>query len=117
MFVRNRPEKRHLLLHAKDNTSTTVCDLHKLYDALAYPLLLPTGEFGWHIGYDELGCTAQAFYRFRAYPRKGESDHLFRAGHLKTQFFIDMALKIENARLNWVATHQHDLRGDRYQNM
>ena len=116
MFVRNQPEDRHLYLHAKDNTSTRVCDLHKLYDALAYPLLFPTGEFGWHIGIKNL-CAERDFYRFRAYPRQGESDHLFRAGHLKTQFFIDMALKVENARLNWIATHQHDLRGDRYQNL
>ena len=47
-------------------------------------------------------------------PMNIEFDSLLQASQLTSQWFCDMFAKIENDRLNYIMTHQDDLRRDSY---
>ena len=54
------------------------------------------------------------YYAYRLMKRPDESDHLFRSGHLMSQYLVDAGAKIDNNRLLWVKKNQQQLRIESY---
>ena len=47
-------------------------------------------------------------------PERPWGDSLFRAGRLKQELMIDLAVMMENERLDYIRYHQHDMRASKY---
>lgn len=79
-----------------------VNDLSSIYDPIQYLLIHPNGEQGWHTN---MAMTCKRFYAFHAFtrPENKFSNPLILLGSLNQQYWVDMALKMERLRLNFVA--------------
>lgn len=96
---------------------------HASYMPLAYTLLFPQGDYGWHYEKQlqdrsgtrkKLRYEQQQFYRARLHIRKNEFSTLFYAGRLFQQYVVDAFTACECTRLNWIRSHQQELRADVY---
>ena len=97
---------------------------HPLYMPLAYVLLFPKGEPGWHWGLSLHGnqrqntrLEQQQFYRYRLHPRNGERSVLFYAKRLFQQYVVDVFASCEKNRLNWFRSIQRNIRADAYRGL
>ncbi|CAF1074549.1 unnamed protein product, partial [Brachionus calyciflorus] len=135
--------KRQVILRSKiTNKIKIICDTHHAYDPLHYVLMFPCGNFGWapkkfkltknatdqnsfeinHEG-DEfesneksrMFVSAMEFYSYKLQQRKNSFLHLF--GRLFHQYIVDMYVKIENSRINFIRSNQDKLRTELYQGL
>ena len=116
--------KRDILLQKRTNQLQRVCDTHRSYDPLQYPLLFVAGEDGYSTNlkqYDPSkkqnstkNLSAMTFYAHRMMMREHSQNHLLKSGPLFQQFLVDMYAKIENERLLFVKNHQTNLRTEFY---
>jgi hypothetical protein len=92
------------------------------YMPLHYVLLFPHGDYGWHFGLSlrNLHGTRKNtrleqlhYYRYRLMVRPGFSA-LHRAGRLFQQYVVDAFAACEATRLEWIRTHQENIRADLY---
>ena len=93
-----------------------------MYDPLIYVLMFPYGDKGWELGCHKSGthhnekCSAMQFYRYRLMICGGDTfNPLHRMGRLFQQFIIDMYVKIEGERLNFLWYNQSTIRAEVYQ--
>jgi len=126
------PLDRDLRIHLKtDNVSIPkmqqVSILHKNLDALCYPLLFPNGEQGW--GEDVMlsnprgtgerarkRVTLKMYYSFYLQIRD-YFNPMLSAGRLTQQYVVDAYVKAEANDLNYIRSHQKELRCDSYSNV
>jgi hypothetical protein len=96
---------------------------HAAYMPLHYVLLFPYGEYGWHYQMDlrdqhharrRTRLEQRPFYRFRLHARNRECSALFWAGRLFQQYIIDAFVACETTALDWLRTHQTNIRADVY---
>ena len=115
-----------------------ISEMHPMYLPLHYVLLFPTGQLGWHkrmlradaddapTAADENDdgiavrnnaqvqkrryVTQAEWYRYRLFPRVGESPHLFMAGKLLQEFIVDAWAITEQSRLTFIKLNQAKLR-------
>ena len=68
---------------------------HRSYDPLAYPLLFPFGEDGWHLDKEGKKSTysPRQFYRYKLFDRETEFNTLLHANRLFQQYITDQFLK------------------------
>ncbi|XP_026398220.1 uncharacterized protein LOC113293999 [Papaver somniferum] len=138
-FVVDDPEsdgKRDIIIQEKNGLLKDISELHPSYMALQYPLLFPYGEDGFHIDIpydkqtkivfndeigDEIGdgkkrknITMREYYAFIIQQRAGDGQTLLRGGRLFQQYVVNAYATIEQSRLQWVKSHQKEIRCDLY---
>ena len=101
------------------NSFTRINPNHALYLPLHYVLLFPYGEHGWHwarrlVGPEDNERKQRAFYRFRLHKRDDEPATLFRAQRLFQQFVVDAWAICDQNKLDWVRSHQANIRAELY---
>ena len=112
--------RRDIVIKRKDSTLQRVCETHRSYDPLQYPLLFVNGEDGYHFGILQSGenttkmVSCMAFYAYFFMVRNNSFNHLHRGQNLFHQFAVDMFAKIESERLLYIRLHQRQLRADSY---
>ena len=126
LMVNQDHGNRDIVLSRRDNEKQRICETHKAYDALQYPLLFPRGEDGYHITIPKVDpitrqpmlngkyVSACDYYAFQFMVRNNTSQHLFRAQKLLNQYAVDMYAKIEAERLLYIKTNQNNLRSESY---
>ena len=111
----DRPEDTHdIILYCRHGPPLQhITDLHPLYPALHYVLLLPTGQLQWHpqIEYADVGAehsrtrkhvSKSEFYCYCLHPRPSaiEPRHIFLTGKLFQEFICDVWATSEQAQLH-----------------
>lgn len=102
-------------------------------EPLRYPLLFPTSAPGYGLGmeyhrppgmtiaqwarrkYKEVSMRSYAAYRLMT--RGFDKSLFFQNGRLFQEWVIDMYGRVENARLSYIRTHQHELRTTQYRGL
>uniref|UniRef100_A0A183G9U0 Helitron_like_N domain-containing protein n=1 Tax=Heligmosomoides polygyrus TaxID=6339 RepID=A0A183G9U0_HELPZ len=91
-------------------------------DPLCYPLLRSKGEFGWHPELRKTGLeasrkhtriTQMEYYRYHLSVRQ-EFNPLLWGGKLFQQYIVDAFFRTEQNRLNYIRSHQRELRAEKY---
>ena len=109
---------RDIVLHLRSERLQRISELHRAYDCLQYPLLLPYGNDSWNL---ILKMTSQykisqlQFYCFHFFSRQG--NYLIQARKLYQQYIVDAYAKIECERLQFIRREQKRLRADSYQEL
>ena len=112
--------KRDIIINSRDSTLKRVCETHRSYDSLQYPLLFVYGEDGYHFFIPQFGnnprkyVSCMDFYAYHFMIRDNSFNLLHRSQNLFHQFAVDMFAKIEAERLLYIKTHQKELRVDSY---
>ena len=105
------------------NSFTIIDPNHASYLPLHYVLLFPYGEPGWHWGRtldngdggpQTTKLSQRTFYRFRLHIRPNEPSTIFWAQRLFQQFVVDAWAVCDQNKLNWIRTHQANIRADLY---
>ncbi|XP_028093750.1 uncharacterized protein LOC114293828 [Camellia sinensis] len=114
---------RDIIVQKNDGILKRISEIHPSYVQLQYPLLFPYGTDGWRCGISSNTFSSRSrnnvsireFYAFRLQHREFEGKTLLRGGRLFQQFVVDCYAAIEQTRLNYIKTHQVELRTDLYQ--
>ncbi|XP_024893230.1 uncharacterized protein LOC112468336 [Temnothorax curvispinosus] len=124
VIVGQQFDQRDIVLQSHDNKLRRISKIHRSYDALQYPLLFCRGEDGYSITIPQRDpqtklllknlVSAASFYSYRIMIREGEVNHLVYFRSLFSQFLVDMYVKIETERLNYIRNNQAQLRADSY---
>lgn len=109
---------RDILLRYRDNHNEKICETHRSYDALQYPLLFPHGDDGYtHSDVPvprDTKVSAKAFYAFHLMKRPESFNTLLKGRRLFQQYVVDMYAKMETERLKFIRREQGKLRADSY---
>ena len=97
---------------------------HAAYLPLAYPLMLPRGDYGFHWGLSlqdlrergraRMNLTLRMYAAYILHPRPSQSAVPFAFGRLFQQLTVDLWASIEQTRLNWLRNNQSRIRADLY---
>ncbi|XP_044596953.1 uncharacterized protein LOC123273577 [Cotesia glomerata] len=93
IMVGDPVDKRSIKITRRDNTISTISDLHRSYDALQYPLIFWQGQDEYHLNIKQ--CD----------PNTGDY------GNKK---IVDMYAKVESERLRFIRFNQAKLRSEEY---
>nr|XP_018910130.1 PREDICTED: uncharacterized protein LOC109039193 [Bemisia tabaci] len=117
-------QHRDIIIHKKSNEIKRICELHRSYDPLQYPLMFPFGDEGYSINlelYDPINekhvskkVSSCNYYAFRIMERNKKSNYLLMYRNLFNQYLVDMFAKIETERLNYLRFNQPKLRVENY---
>ena len=117
-------DKRNIVLQKRCNEVKPILETHRSYDSLAYPLLFPRGEDGYHFQYRQVDpktgletqkkVSCEAFYSQRLMIYPSRTNHLHRSRQLFSQFITDMYCKVESERLRFIRSNQQKLRAEEY---
>lgn len=123
------PFERNMVVFSKHSNSLQhISVLDPSLDPMAYPLLFPNGETGWHINYTHsLPSTSRstaprkkitmlqyASYRLAV---RDEFSILHRSQKLFLQWLVDIYVRIEGTRLHFIRQNQLSLRTELYNNL
>ena len=111
--------------HVSNNHEITY--LNKLshhVDPMVFPLLFPSGDLGWSIGYlkkpnvtENLTTLQYYLYRLAYRPNCKIFNPLLYSGRLTQQFFLHAYIIVENNRMNYFRSDQKNLRVECYQGL
>jgi len=118
------PGQRNLIAFSKTDNVRRVSVLDPSLDPLAYPLLFPKGDFGWDPSLKHVqnrtehrnSLTMLEYASYRLASREGFS-LLQRSEKLTLQWVVDMYVRIEGTRLQYIRDNQSSLRADLYLNI
>lgn len=125
------PFNESMISFSKTNgTIKNISTLDSALDPMAYPLLFPNGDLGWHtnIDYDSanvIGSNANRprvkvtmleFISHRLAVRP-EFSLLHNSHKLFLQWVVDAYVRIEGARLHYIRANQANLRSEYYNNL
>jgi Helitron helicase-like domain at N-terminus len=129
------PSRREVILHERNGGPLrTVPSTHSSYDPLSYVLTHIHGDAGWTYGSfksKKIGdnwvvtpaagkISAMDYYKFRLHTRDplGSNeilqDSVTWGGNLYQQYGVDIWVKIEEERLNWMRFHQKEIKAESY---
>ena len=101
---------------------TTIKSSNMFYDAAAYAIYNIDGLSSWHPylkNDDGSKITCLDYYRYKAHSREEHDivrrDLLLHGGKVSLQFWVDMFMKIEEERLDYIRFHQATLKAHLYQ--
>src|SRR5882757_5412428 len=119
-----RSDHRDIVLRLTGGGLRRISHLNPAYSTLHYVLLFPHGEDGWHPKIPAiLGntgtrraefVTQRCFYAHRIHSRPGIAPPLLWGGNLFQQYVVDAWASVEQNTINWVKTHQKELRAEVY---
>lgn len=116
-------DSRDIILRLHQNNGLRrISDGHPAYACLHYVLLFPRGEHGW--SYDLRMCQAENenprrvsqidYCAYRMHTREDQFNTILRGGRLFQQYVVDMWARADQNRLNYLRTHQDQLRASLY---
>ncbi|XP_074314231.1 uncharacterized protein LOC141649439 [Silene latifolia] len=118
-------EGPHIIAYGKGANNHRIRHFYGCYDPLQYPLLLPKDGRAESLVAAEVANAARRntkadkriscreYYAYKFQIRPGNL--LIRGGRLFQQFIVDMYVKIENTRLDFLRLNQEAIREDLYQ--
>ena len=120
-------EHRDVIVRLHGGALHRISHLNPAYSPLHYTLLFPHGDHGWHKDIPShpgpmgqirsQNVSQRCYYAYRLHYRPGIQPALFRGGKLLQQYIVDAWASTEQSNLNWVRTHQKQLRADVYQGL
>ena len=119
------PGNHDIVVYPKNRPLRHISYMNKHCDPMIYPLLFPTGQFGWdptkqhNAAFQTLSrvrLTQLQYYSYRLAIRPDFSA-IHRSGKLLQQYIVDAYVKTEAERLTYIKTHQSNLRVERYQGL
>ena len=119
------PDRIDFSVHRMDGHVFSISHTSPNSDPMAFPLLFPYGEQGWHENMEHNPCrraekrirlTLRDFYRARLAVKEGFSA-LHHGGKLFQQFIVVAYVKIETNNLFYLKQNQAQLRVDRYKGL
>ena len=127
-FSQEQSNYTQIILHYRHGGSPaeTIHYYHHAYDPLAYPLLFPHGDDGWHNNMyvpnpkhpgERIKVTLLDWAHFRIQIRAETFNLLGKSRRLFQQWIIDAYAKIEASNLNYQRTHQATLRREAWANL
>ena len=92
--------RRQIVIQCRGGRVQTISDGHRLYHALAYPLLFPLGNAGWHDEYKvgDRTVSLTEYMRFLLMHRQRPS-HVQRCERLALEFYCDAFAQVEARNL------------------
>lgn len=123
------PFERNTISFPKANGNIyNVSVLDSSLDPLAYPLLFPNGDTGWHVNIDHnIASTSRAavprtrvtMLQYACYRLaiRNEFSLLHHSQKLFLQWIVDMYVRIEGTRLYYIRQNQENLRSEVYNNL
>ena len=103
---------------------TRIPPTHASYMPLAYPLLFPQGDYGFHYGLGlrdnrnfgrkRSNLSIREYYRYFFFGRSRNDLIPFAFGRLFQQFLVDAWATCDQVKLSWLRNHQANLRADLY---
>ena len=125
VLVDEECHRRDIVLRTQNDQLKRICETHRSYDALQYPLIYCRGEDGYNFELYQVNpetkepnlnkkLSAQQFYAYILQIRHNQFIYLHRFRGLFSQFIVDMYAKIETERLVYINTNQRRLRAEEY---
>lgn len=109
---------RSVRLRNVDGSFYSIDELSPLYDPLRYVLMFPHGEVGYYWDrrnrYENMCMTCLRYYQQLLQERPFSSHPLFDFGKCCHEYALDQWVKVEKGRLDYVRTHQEQVRADAY---
>ncbi|XP_021770442.1 uncharacterized protein LOC110734584 [Chenopodium quinoa] len=114
----NQISTSHILVYGKSAQTHRICHYYGCYDPLQYPLLFPHGECGWTqnlkkriaIGKNQTHQVLDPIHSCAVHTVQNFLDE-----EASRAFVVDMYVKIENIRLDYLRNNQDIIRADLYQ--
>ncbi|KAL6888323.1 hypothetical protein ACP4OV_009349 [Aristida adscensionis] len=127
---------RSIILFGNDNKRYSIQPYYGCYDPLSYPLFFPRGEIGWHpeilkdgVNLSEirrgprrngqqdsrLYISVREYYCYKFQMRRGIFNTILYGKRLFQQYVVDIYIKVESSRLDYIRDHQKEIRADLYQ--
>ena len=101
-----------------------ISETHRSYDTLQYPLMFWQGEDGYYFNIKMINplndeettkkVSSMNYYAHRLMIRQNADNYLLRFCRLFQQYCVDMYVKIETDRLNFIRLNQAKLRSEEY---
>lgn len=110
-------EERDIILKKQSGGLQRISSSNACYDPLHYVLLFPKGDFGWELNMkkkDNTSLTCREFYCYKLMIRTNNVS-LLRGGKLLQEYMVDSYVKVEQARVYYLKTHQKEIRAETYQ--
>ncbi|XP_026467796.1 uncharacterized protein LOC113371383 [Ctenocephalides felis] len=125
LIVGEQLEKRDIVLSRRDTGQLQqISETHRSYDSLQYPLMFWQGEDGYYynikmknpLNGEETtkNVSSMNYYAYRLMIRHNADNYLLRFRRLFQQYCVDMYVKIETERLNFIRFNQAKLRSEEY---
>ncbi|GFV52845.1 helitron_like_N domain-containing protein [Trichonephila clavipes] len=124
IMVGDPVDKRSIKITRRDNTISTISDLHHSYDALQYPLIFWQGQDEYHLNikqydpntgdYRNNKVSSMNYYAHRIMVRQHQDNYILRYRQLFHQYIVDMHAKVESERLRFLRFNQAKLRSEEY---
>nr|XP_046492947.1 uncharacterized protein LOC124224788 [Neodiprion pinetum] len=124
IMVGDPVDKRSIKITRRDNTVSTISDLHRSYDALQYPLIFWQGQDEYHLNikqydpntgdYRNNKVSSMNYYAHRIMVRQHQDNYILRYRQLFHQYIVDMYAKVESERLRFLRFNQTKLRSEEY---
>ncbi|XP_072392261.1 uncharacterized protein [Diabrotica undecimpunctata] len=124
IMVGDPVDKRSIKITRRDNTVSTISDLHRSYDALQYPLIFWQGQDEYHLNikqydpntgdYRNNKVSSMKYYAHRIMVRQHQDNYILRYRQLFHQYIVDMYAKVESERLRFLRFNQAKLRSEEY---
>ncbi|XP_029172029.1 uncharacterized protein LOC114941269 [Nylanderia fulva] len=124
IMVGDPVDKRAIKITRRDNTVSTISDLHRSYDALQYPLIFWQGQDEYHLNIKQCDPNTGAqrdkkvssmnYYAHRLMIRHNQDNYIHRYRQLFHQYIVDMYAKVESKRLRFIRYNQAKLRSEEY---
>jgi len=116
---------RDIVVQARDGRLSRICDTHRFYDALEYPVIFWKGQEGYNFNIPMINSTTKQpipnkkvsckdFYAYHLMVRRNDFNLLIRCRLLFHQFLVDMYVKMESERLRFISLNQKKLRAENY---
>ncbi|PIA61726.1 hypothetical protein AQUCO_00200011v1 [Aquilegia coerulea] len=115
---------RDLILRLQDGPLLRISECHPAYWPSHYVLFFPYGELGWHPDMKQWNVseahhtgsrlTQLQYSAYRLFERLAEYSSILRGGDLFQEFIVDAWAAYEQNRLQYVRTHQTQLRSEVY---
>lgn len=109
-----------VIVYSKSGHPHRVSKLHPSYMPLQYPLIFPHGQPGWSpylklTSDDEVSSkslTINMYYCYLCHDRQSVYSLIVNSGRLFQQFLVDSYVCVEESRLDYIRTHQNELRSE-----
>jgi len=84
-------DNRNIVIQVHDAAPRLIHDCHQLYHPLAYPLLFPSGQTGWHLGFSSVSGVKVTRAQYLKYllMRRSSLSHMQQCGRLTLEFYCD----------------------------
>lgn len=120
VMVQGECSRRDIVLQRRGGYLQRIDELHHLYDALQYPVILWQGSSTYHINLKQVNpltgaqsdknVSAMDYYSYQFMIRGERPSILHRCGALTNQYCTDLGAKIESERLLFLRNNQQGLR-------